>query len=476
MIMFKNIIFQSIDEIVKEDIIEFEQEAKWYAETGEKKRIIKQHQEAILNNWETNNRHGIFEMCTGSGKTFTAMCAIRDSIINKQEVPIIIVPSKLLFKQWKEEINNIFSTEVAILLVGGGNKLDTKKIKRYTQNNLNNKRCILTTYQTASRESFFKNVIWGKHIFLVCDEVHNIGSKQNLRILTADVGARIGLSATPQRYFDEKGTKKIIDFFGGIIEPKYQIANAIKDGVLCEYFYNIVEVHLSRSEQEKWNELSKSINKKLILKDKDKNIKDLEDKFLEKLLFERSDIVKKAQQKIYVAEKILIENYKPEQKWLIYLNDSEQVIQLKELLEKHEFLKGNVFEYHTKTENDLFQTINHFKTSGAILLSINCLDEGIDIPSIDHAIILASSKNSRQYIQRRGRVLRKSEGKNFAYIYDCLVSPNLLENNIQKKFSIIRGEIIRAMKFSESAVNNGVKNQIKMIMNNNGIELIEGEL
>jgi len=160
---------------------------------------------------------------------------------------------------------------------------------------------------------------------------------------------------------------------------------------------------------------------------------------------------------------------------LIYLDDSEQVIQLKELLEKHEFLKGNVFEYHTKTENDLSQTINHFKTSGAILLSINCLDEGVDIPSIDHAIILASSKNPRQYIQRRGRVLRKSEGKNFAYIYDCLVSPNLSENNIQKKFSIIRGEIIRAMKFSETAVNNGVKNQIKIIMNNNGIELIEGE-
>lgn len=464
---------KSVEELL--DIVDVELnnwKLKWEAEIGINKRIIKQHQENILNNWENNNRCGIFEMCTGSGKTFTALCAIRDSF-RKKEVPIIMVPSKLLFFQWESELQKVFAEEIVILKVGAGNKLNTAKLQRYTQNNLNINRCILVTYQSASRELFFKNVNWGKHIFLICDEVHNIGSTQNSKLLDMNIGPRIGLSATPERYFDQKITKKIMDFFKGIIEPKYQIGDAIKDGVLSEYFYEIFEVELSQREQEKWNKLSKEIGKKLSSIKENQNIHSI--KGLETLLFKRSDIIKKAEEKVYIAEDILVENFQPCQKWLVYLDDSDQILTLKRILEKHAILAENIFEYHTQTNNDLDQTINHFRVSGGILLAINCLDEGVDIPSIDHAIILSSSKNPRQYIQRRGRVLRKSPNKNFAYIYDCFVYPNLLKNDSYPNLSIINSEIARAMKFAENAINIGIKNKIDIIMNKNGIDVSEGE-
>lgn len=466
---------KDMNELIDESNYElFIKKPKWFAESGNNRRIVKKHQEQILNNWETRGRKGLFEMCTGSGKTFAALCAIREALYEKHEIPLIIVPSKLLFNQWYEELILVFNYDIAILRIGAGHTLDISKIKMYSNPKLDVKRCFLITYQMASKDVFIDNFNWGSNIFLICDEVHNIGSNQYIRLLEVDVGAKIGLSATPKRYFDEKATKKIFEYFNGVVEPKYTIADAIKDGVLCSYFYDIFEVQLTLEEQEKWNLLTNEINKKIAIHKNEENIIDI--KGLELLLFQRADILKKAEKKIDVAEKILLENYEKDQRWLVYLDDTEHVKQLKNRLLKNEGFRGNVFEYHTNTDSDLEQTIKYFISSGAILLSINCLDEGVDIPSIDHAIILSSSKNPRQYIQRRGRVLRQFQNKNFAYIYDCLVFPNYLITEADKSLSILRGEIARSMNFAENAVNSKtIKNKLKIIMNKNDINELEGE-
>jgi len=465
----------SIDELLSVSIEElYRLNKKWYAETGANSRHAKKHQINILNNWEKNNRKGIFEMCTGSGKTFTALCAIRESVFDKNEVPMILVPSDLLFDQWEQELNKIFGKTINILKIGSGNKLNKSKLRMYTMPGVNLQRFILTTYIMASKNEFISNVNWGGHIFLVCDEVHNAGSPQNRRILDSNVGPRIGLSATPKRYFDEVGTNKIIEFFGGILEPRYTIKQAIDDNVLSEYFYFVNEVLLTTEEQEKWNDLTTKINRKIT---QNKNAVSFDEiNGLEMLLFLRADVIKKAVGKLDVTRDILLKNYKEDQRWLIYLDDSEQVKQLMNILEQEDKLRGNIFEYHTSSRNDLDQTLSYFKHNGAILLAINCLDEGVDIPEIDHAIILSSSKNPRQYIQRRGRVLRTSLSKNFAYIYDCLVSPNSLEQDLNKNLSILRGEIARAHEFALNAKNKAiVLNRLDIIMNNNNIDLIEGE-
>lgn len=195
------------------------------------------------------------------------------------------------------------------------------------------------------------------------------------------------------------GQQKIISFFNGIIEPKYGIADAIKDGVLVEYYYDVFEVGLEINEQEQWNDLTRKINKRIaVSRSKDEKIND---SGLEQLLFLRSDIVKKAKQKVHYAEKLLLEKFKPGQKWLVYLDDTGHIKELYNLLQQYPMFRNQVFEYHSNYEGDLPNTLSYFTRNGGILLSINCLDEGVDIPSIDHALILSSSKNPRQYIHVR---------------------------------------------------------------------------
>lgn len=465
---------KTTDELYEEIKIElYSKQKKWFADLGTKPRIAKIHQEKALNNWEKNNRTGILEMSTGSGKTFIALCAIRESVFEKNEIPVILVPSKLLLLQWKKELERAFLNKINILEIGAGNKIDRTKLSMYSNPDVEIQRCILSTYSSACKPEFFENVQWGDHIFFVADEVHNIGAPQVKQLLEMNVGPRLGLSATPERYFDREGTNQIIDFFSGVIEPKYTIENAITDGILVEYYYDVFEIGLNENEQEDWNNLTKRINKQIAIKSAKEKTLNIEG--VEQLLFKRADIVKKAEEKVYYAEKLLLEKYQEGQRWLVYLDDTDHVQKLYNLLIKNAVFKNQVFEYHSNYDGDLENTLKYFVDNGGIILSINCLDEGVDIPAIDHALILSSSKNPRQYIQRRGRVLRTSPGKTASYIYDCFVSPNNLIEDAVSNLSIIRGEIARSWEFAKNAINADiVKNKLRIIMNNNNIEISEG--
>jgi superfamily II DNA or RNA helicase len=113
-------------------------------------------------------------------------------------------------------------------------------------------------------------------------------------------------------------------------------------------------------------------------------------------------------------------------------------------------------QYHSSMSGNKEQTVRLFEANGGIVVSIRCLDEGVDIPSVTHALILASSKNPREYVQRRGRVLRRFEGKSVANIHDVLVLPSVLEESLAEedpKLNIIAGEITRSLEFGRSAMN-----------------------
>lgn len=466
---------KSIQELISEIIPDNAlNTCNWFAEIGPNARKAKSHQVEILDNWEKKNRKGLFKMCTGSGKTFTALCAMRDAIFNRSEIPIVVVPSKLLLEQWKKEIDNTFNGEVHVLTVGGKYRFDASKVRRITNPRHNIKRCILTTYHSLSKIAFIEAANWGKHILLICDEVHNIGSDSFSKILNVDCGPRIGLSATPERYFDESSTDRIFKFFGQVIHPVYEISDAIRDDILCRYFYEINEVCLTDEEQCNWNKLTMRINKLIASKKtSDISIKDIQG--LNHLLFKRSDIIKKSIRKIDVASQIILSEFVLGQKWLVYLDDSEQLNELKNVLLRVDKFRGQVLEYHTNSESNLSQTLLHYKSSGGVLLSINCLDEGIDIPEIERAIIVASSKNPRQYIQRRGRVLRKSKGKSFAYIYDCIVLPSGLYEDGKTNMSIVKSEIARARSFSLNSESRFiVEKRLDIIMSNYNIDIEEG--
>jgi superfamily II DNA or RNA helicase len=426
---------------------------KWGAEPGPNRRKTRPYQEEILNNWEKNNRIGLFEMATGSGKTFTAMCAVRDAIYCKGETPIIIVPRKILYEQWKEEVKKVFTDDVIVYEFGNGRN-DFSQINLSTTKT-NRKKILISTLQTASKEEFISKINQGNHLFLIIDEVHNVGSDKYSNLLNLRVGSKIGLSATPKRFRDPIGTKKMFDYFDKSIEPKYSLGDAIRDKNLCEYFYYPKKVELDSSESSSYLEISRQITKRYaMLLSQDKTIPEIfNDNRIRFWLIQRADIIKKAKSKIELVRNILMEKYEEGQRWLIYCDDTDQLGTIKADLYKsisHKF-HNDLFEYFSKS-NLKDKTLDIFELNGGVLMSINCLDEGVDIPSIDHAIILSSSQNERQFIQRRGRVLRKFNSKAFSYIYDAIVAPDDLESE-NEDFTFLIYELKRAILFAKSSVN-----------------------
>jgi superfamily II DNA or RNA helicase len=446
---------------------------KWGGEPGKDRRKIRDYQYLILENWQKNAYFGIFKMATGSGKTFTTLCAIRHAIYMLEKIPIILVPTRVLFQQWKKEILKTFGSTVQLYEFGSVSRHPIKQM-RIATSQTSHKKIILATLSKIAKKDAFSLIDQGEHLMLIIDEVHNSGSPKNSRILSLDMGAAIGLSATPKRYRDAEGTKKIMDTFREIIQPEYPLEDAIKEGALCPYYYHPNIIELERDEAEKYISYSKKIAARYATL-KAKLMADHEifsDSQLKMHFINRSRIIKKARNKIALVLSILEERFQDNQRWIIYCEDIEQLNAINEALNENlrNLFHNNLHTYHS--HSDLHQEVLHqFEIHGGVLLSIRCLDEGVDIPSISHAIILASSQNPRQFIQRRGRVLRWFSRKEHATIYDPIVSPNDLEQK-EDDFPFLLYELRRSIRFARHAINHdSAMFDIKEIAIKNDIEI-----
>lgn len=315
---------------------------------------------------------------------------------------------------------------------------------------------------TASSDAFINGITEGSHIFLVADEVHRLGSEKRRKFFDVNTGARLGLSATPRRYGDPDGTEAIFNYFDGLIPPPFTLTDAINSGVLTRYFYYPKKIKLTDQEQEQWDEITKDIQK-LIAQLNGDGINEININAhpkLKRLLINRARIVKNAANKVELALKILQRNYKPGQRWIVYCDNSVQL---------HNVLNGalsqglDAYEYYADMEGDRDTTLKYFSTNGGILVSIKCLDEGVDIPETTHALILASSQNPREFIQRRGRILRKASGKYFAHLYDAITIPAVTESENNNSLSIITAELSRAIQFGANAENPACVTDLKNI-------------
>jgi superfamily II DNA or RNA helicase len=183
-----------------------------------------------------------------------------------------------------------------------------------------------------------------------------------------------------------------------------------------------------------------------------KSIKD--DANLQFLYAQRANILKNAELKTNVSAKLIRKEYRKGTSWLVFCNDQNQLNNLKELLRDLQPL-----DYHGGSEGDMDETIDLFENEGGILLSINMLNEGVDIPSIDHSLIIASSQNQRQFIQRRGRVLRanKKAAKGVAEIWDLIVV-----DGDGKAF--VDSELERAMEFGSMALNHSIVGDLEKLI------------
>ena len=410
-------------------------------------RTLRPHQAAGLAGWRTNERRGILAFATGAGKTFTALDAIRESLKKFDEVPLVIVPDKTLFAQWYEELQAaVGPLDIPILRVGAG--FDTWRDVLGDWTAPDGRRVVLATIQTARSDAFRTRLKCGSHLFLVADEVHRLGSPANRTLLDETLfGPRLGLSATPERAGDDVGTSAILDYFGGVVEPRYTLADAVRDRVLTPYFYRPQTVSLLATEAAEWHQLSRRIARlRAQIGDNAEGANRIE-----RLLFARAAIVKRAAGKVDLAVQIMNETYEHGQRWIIYCDDNSQLDDVTAALAN---ASHTAMPFHSAMEGDRAETLRWLDRFGGIVIAIKCLDEGVDIPSVTHALILASSKNPREFVQRRGRVLRRAKDKSLAFVYDAIVMPpNRAEGDDSAPDPITSGELARAIEFAQSADN-----------------------
>ena len=279
--------------------------------------------------------------------------------------------------------------------------------------------------------------------------MHGLGSPKRRGGLIKNYVFRLGLSATPTRWFDDEGTKALRQFFGKTVF-EFPLQKAIEMNYLTPYEYHPHFVSLTPEEMEQYLEETKKIAREYA---KSKN-KDKENKLLELLCIIRQKIVTNAVEKYQVLEEIL-DTQKNLSLCLIYCSP-EQIDRVQEILNR----RGVINHRFTARENivERKRILKGF-SEGAydVLVAMNCLDEGIDIPATRIAIIMASSGNPRQYIQRRGRILRKHPGKDKAIIHDFIVIPEVSMNDDPYLFElerkILRKELKRYEEFARSSVN-----------------------
>lgn len=455
-----NILTVAVDDLDSLDITKFK---------PKKKRKIDNplpHQKNAIELWKANNFRGVLEHATGSGKTVTALTAIDEHLKTGGSV-LILVPSKLLLEQWEKEVIEEIE-DVVCLLAGAGNTSWKKgdRLRAFTAGTSEDKRVVISTMKTASSQEFLDQINDGSDLMLVADEVHQIGSPENSKALSIDALKRLGLSATPKRYGDAEGTQKIYDYFGPVLPPIISLYDAIQSGRLINYEYFPHPINLTAEEADEWREISKDIRREIAISNNDEGPFRLSAR-AKMLLIQRSRIAKKSVVKISLAAKVIKDEYSPGDKWLIYCEDKDQLNKVSDALRNLGF---NPLEYYSDMQGDHKETLKVFEMLGGILVSIKCLDEGVDIPSISHALILASSQNPRQFIQRRGRVLRYHPSKVLAKIHDAIVVPTSLEDE-PDQFALLQSELVRAYEFSQHAINKSAGFELELIARKLGINL-----
>ena len=410
---------------------------------------LRPHQQKAIESWETAGRVGLLKHATATGKTFMAIEAIRRGLLDGYR-PVVLVPSAILVDQWTSELREHLSDlRVRVHPCGAGHSIWINLLDAWL-GPTEEYRVVVSTIKTASSAKFLGHLKRASgRLFLVVDEAHRLGAPQAMQLTEVTAAARLGLSATPERAGDPDGTRALLKYFGGVVDT-FTLEDALNTDppILTPYAYEPLVVRLSDDEQNEWDELSRRISRLVARYGLSDELQDrtLQQPDVKRLLIQRARVIKKARAKTLVARSVVGKYYREGQRWLIYCEDQDQ---LRDVVAVLLDAKLPVTEYHSAMSGDRAATLGNFAANGGVVVSIRCLDEGVDIPVATHALILASSRNPREFIQRRGRVLRRTEGKAYAQIYDTIVVPTQpLEASGR---SMILGELARAAEFANSA-------------------------
>lgn len=432
---------------------------------------LHEYQEKAIDTWMSKGCRGIFDMATGTGKTYTALGALAklsEKLKNRLAV-VIICPYQHLVEQWVEDIL-VFGVKPLICYSRyNWKKALGRMISDYSLG-IRDNFCVITTNATFITPSMQNELARMDGDFcLVVDEAHNFGSKKQIACMSEKFNFRLALSATIIRHHDEYGTQRLFDYFGDkCIE--YTLKDAIVDGKLTPYYYYPIFVSFNEEELHEYVEITDKVAK--ILK-KVPHGDDLPQS-AERLLIKRARIIAGAQEKV-IKLKETIAPYRNENHLLVYcgatrveslyLNETAVDSDDQRQIDETTSMLGNVLgmrvtQFTAAEDSRQRELIKEQFSKGEIqaLVAIKCLDEGMNIPGIETAFILASSTNPKEYIQRRGRVLRKAPGKKYAKIYDFITLPRPLDeysfqSSIQAELSLVKREVERMRDFQELSEN-----------------------
>lgn len=433
---------------------------------------LRAYQNQAINNWFANRGRGILKMATGTGKTITAL-AIATQLYQKigLQALIIVCPYRHLVTQWDRECQKFCLQPILAFenVNNWQNQLSTTLYNIYSGNQ--NFITVITTNSTFISDSLQSQLkYFPEKTLIVGDEAHHLGSPKLETSLPRNIGLRLALSATPERYFDDQGTQAILDYFGQVLQPELTLADAIKQGALASYLYYPILVELTEAESVKYAKLTSKIAWALLLSEKE-NV-EIEKENLNALLMQRSRLIASAANKLTALRKLMASRLQTTHT-LFYCGDgsveTENISNLRQMEVVVKIL-GSELGYRVNTytaetpirkREQLRQQFESGELQG--LIAINCLDEGVDIPAIKNAVILASSQNPRQFIQRRGRILRPHPSKEKATLFDMIVlPPELGRSTLQIERNLLRKELKRFLEFADLA-NNAGEARVKLL-------------
>ncbi len=474
----------------------------------------REYQKTAFENWKNNGQKGLFAMATGTGKTITSLNCLFEIYQRKGYYKaIILVPTITLVNQWEQEcrkfqfanITKVYSKnltwqdEVERILFREKYKTEREPEVSYI---------IISTYASYSRKKVF-NVLNGfdkKRLLLIADECHNMGSGSLVkRLKEIPYLRRIGLSATPERQFDDEGNEKLRKFFGAEehYTYEYSMEEAIQKGVLCKYMYYPHLVKLTPKEMDAYVELSEKISKYFNF---NTCTFDHKDEILKMLLLARKRIIHKAERKLDAFRDIIEKRYQekgnlkytlvyvPEGNMPDYLGNNDDFDKTEDIGDDNdaEHLINQFTQVITQVDQNVTvrkfvsgqkdrETILNDFASGRlqVLTSMKCLDEGVDVPRSELAIFCSSTGNPRQFIQRRGRVLRTHPDKKLAVLHDLVVVPELnpYSNSYRMEQSLLRGELLRVKNFALLSENPSYSEmELREVMNHYGLNLYNNDI
>ena len=320
-----------------------------------------------------------------------------------------------------------------------------------------------------------------------------------LNHLPENIKYRIGLSATPDRKYDDVGNAAINKFFG--CENGYtftfDMREAIDKGYLCRYKYYPHLVTLTSEELLDYIKISIQLSKFF---NYESNSFPSSNDILTRLLLKRKRIIHKARKKETVFKSILEERYKEKgnlKYTLVYVpegtrtdDDNADVYDCNDEIKDDDYTDSLIDVYSEIAKNvSNTTTVKKFmsgikdrdvileqfvKGEIEVLTSMKCLDEGVDVPRSEMAIFCASTGNPRQFIQRRGRILRKHEDKHIAIIHDLVVAPVIdpTSESYNMERNLLKNELLRVRNFATLSENSDYAySELEDILNYYGLHL-----